>query len=302
MRKELLPTTVGSSRCDDTAAMAGSSRCDDLARVQRAKGMGLALPSGAPVCDRLSVPGSMPFGNRIRERAKKTSGAAPIPNPNGVESSSPGLRGTSYPGLTSNTDSTPTGLHPNVASRVQPFQGCEDSSPLPRVARSSQPWTRGWNPFGILRMNFRKALALGCIFHQRPSGIRANLISTSLRQGVGGSGGVETVSTVSTGGRKPFKRFSPRPSRFTAVKRGVNERGFEVFRKSRPHSQTGMFVPPTGLGVRPPSGAGEHPRLPKRQRAGALQDAAALPSPPARSLRFRELRPASPRQLPTDRN
>ena len=30
---------------------------------------------------------------------------------------------------------------------------------LPRVARSSQPWALGLNPFGILRKNFRKLVA-----------------------------------------------------------------------------------------------------------------------------------------------
>ena len=54
------------------------------------------------------------------------------------------------------------------------------------------------------------------------------LINTPLQRGVFGDGGGETVSTVLTGGRKPFKRFSPRPPRLTAVKRGANERDGKI--------------------------------------------------------------------------
>ena len=36
--------------------------------------------------------------------------SVPFPNPNGIVSQSPGLRGTSYPGLTIIADTTPTGL------------------------------------------------------------------------------------------------------------------------------------------------------------------------------------------------
>ena len=43
-------------------------------------------------------------------------------------------------------------------------------------------------------------------------------------------------------------------------------------------------TPPTGLGVRQPSGAGEGVGGRKRQRAGALQDATALHRPPMRSV------------------
>ena len=34
---------------------------------------------------------------------------------------------------------------------MQPLQGCESLGRTPRVARASQPWAKGWNPFGILR-------------------------------------------------------------------------------------------------------------------------------------------------------
>ena len=73
-------------------------------------------------------------------------------NPNGIPASSPGLRGTSYPGAT-------------VQDKFQPRRGCVcraragmDTTPLglekiillyiPRVARASQPWALGRSPVG----------------------------------------------------------------------------------------------------------------------------------------------------------
>ena len=63
--------------------------------------------------------------------------------------------------------------------------------------------------------------------------MRRNLISTPLQQGVGGDDRGETVSTVSTEWRKPFKRVSPRTPCFTALKRGANERDFEERRSPK---------------------------------------------------------------------
>ena len=46
-----------------------------------------------------------------------------FPNPNGIVSISPGLRGTSYPGLTKINDPTPTGLrHAGRAKGHNPFR------------------------------------------------------------------------------------------------------------------------------------------------------------------------------------
>ena len=36
-----------------------------------------------------------------------------------------------------------------ITSEMQPFQGCDSPRLQPRVARSSQPWARGFNPLGI---------------------------------------------------------------------------------------------------------------------------------------------------------
>jgi len=81
-------------------------------------------------------------------------------NPKGIVASSPGLRGTSYPGLAFVRFSTPTGLRPLFAAGPQPRWGWPIPPAFPRVARSprlrsalrrgkSQPWALGRNPFGI---------------------------------------------------------------------------------------------------------------------------------------------------------
>ena len=101
----------------------------------------------------------MPFGYSLRghchtERRKDRW----FGNPKGIVSSSPGLpspRG--YPGLASVRFSTPTGLCPLSATGPQPRWGWPTPPALPRVARGSQPWAWGRNPFGILG-NSRKAL------------------------------------------------------------------------------------------------------------------------------------------------
>ena len=79
-------------------------------------------------------------------------------NPNGIAASSPGLRGTSYPGLRTERFSTPTGLRNATQTRPQPRWGCADMDEFPRVARSSQPWAGGRNPVGVQRGMLRKGL------------------------------------------------------------------------------------------------------------------------------------------------
>src|SRR2546427_145087 len=74
-------------------------------------------------------------------------------NPEGIVSSSPGLRGTSYPGKSSRDMPTLKGLRrrfavqnnetrPATLSGLSPRDDCQ-----PRVARSSQPWALCRNPF-----------------------------------------------------------------------------------------------------------------------------------------------------------
>ena len=74
-------------------------------------------------------------------------------NPKGIPAQSPRLRGTSYLGETSSGNSpTPTGLW---LLRAQPRRNPVGVGSLfcggPRVARSSQPWAGGHNPFGMAR-------------------------------------------------------------------------------------------------------------------------------------------------------
>ena len=84
-------------------------------------------------------------------------------NPKGIVSSSPGLRGTSYPGSDAPRIPTPTGLHQVWVAEPQPRRGCLPSATFPRVARTSQPWASSLNPFGIPFRNFRNVLGLVAI-------------------------------------------------------------------------------------------------------------------------------------------
>jgi hypothetical protein len=80
-------------------------------------------------------------------------------NPKGIPSLSPGLRGTSYPGCDRSKESpTLNGLQHlsgTAAARQKPapcynpFRVERGSGTQPRVARASQPWAGGYNPFGI---------------------------------------------------------------------------------------------------------------------------------------------------------
>src|ERR1017187_10535159 len=82
-------------------------------------------------------------------------------NPKGIVSTSPGLRGTSYPGWLPAGISTPTGLRPVSTVQPQPRWGCFPLSRFPKVARASQPWALSRNPFGIYLRNSRKTCCLG---------------------------------------------------------------------------------------------------------------------------------------------
>ncbi len=79
-------------------------------------------------------------------------------NPKGIPPQSPGLRGTSYPGLQWQNSFQPRRgcgpIHfyytsPMVGTGHNPFRVVHFSTVFPRVARSSQPWAGGHNPFGI---------------------------------------------------------------------------------------------------------------------------------------------------------
>ena len=84
-------------------------------------------------------------------------------NPNGIVSSSPGLRGTSYPGLIARNYFQPQrGWVADDSSGPQPRWGCVHLRVFPKVARASQPWALSRNPFGIHRMLRSRASVLDC--------------------------------------------------------------------------------------------------------------------------------------------
>ena len=102
-----------------------------------------------PRCE-TSKPGPMPFGNSAPSR-KRTARLKKrrFFNPKGIVPSSPGLRGTSYPGSRPDGFSTPTGLRHVPTSGSHPRWGCWPSARFPRVARASQPWAGGHNPLYV---------------------------------------------------------------------------------------------------------------------------------------------------------
>ena len=123
---------------------------------------GLALPIFKARCkDSCCSLGVMPFGNSPpNHQPLEYLGPQRFFNPKGIASSSPGLRGTSYPGSRTGGFSTPTGLRPASASGSQPRWGCGSGARFPRVARASQPWASSRNPVGIQRAHSRKTLGL----------------------------------------------------------------------------------------------------------------------------------------------
>src|SRR2546427_5197869 len=87
-----------------------------------------------------------------------------VRHPKGMESFSPGLRGTSYPGCPRHPVLNPArvvsiAVYEYAASiygagdeRAATLSGLMGSLLVsPRVARSSQPWAKRCNPFGIER-------------------------------------------------------------------------------------------------------------------------------------------------------
>ena|SRR5947208_507651 len=120
----------------------------------------------------------------------RRGGVRAVHHPNGTESLSPGLRGTSYPGCRrSCQSSTLQGLHQllSISSDAPIYWAKEHpderaatltgllppADPKPRVARSSQPWAERCNPFGIERSRPTASKAtgmmLGATYHTAPA-------------------------------------------------------------------------------------------------------------------------------------
>src|SRR6266516_7302512 len=98
-------------------------------------------------------PSAPKFTNLLRRQMRLRE--SPMENPNGISPSSPRLRGTSYLGSTVQPTHNPNGVVLTVLSgiKAQPRWGWMLSPPSPRVARASQPWAGGLNPFGIEESN-----------------------------------------------------------------------------------------------------------------------------------------------------
>jgi hypothetical protein len=77
-------------------------------------------------------------------------------NPKGILAQSPGLRGTSYPGKSAGPHHNPNGVAADCCTHAlrkrigrNPVGVGDETPTFPRVARPSQPWAGGRNPFGI---------------------------------------------------------------------------------------------------------------------------------------------------------
>ena len=136
--------------------------------IQDRPGAGFLRPASPAILRTASWPGLTP-GLSTLSAAKnfehsmqrsRTTNHQRCCNPKGIVSASPGLRGTSYPGWRPAAFPTPTGLRLVFTVWPQPRWGCLPLPRCPRVARSSQPWASGRNPFGIRFWNFRSALKL----------------------------------------------------------------------------------------------------------------------------------------------
>ena len=93
----------------------------------------------------LDLAGKKDFAQGFKETSTNWSHAlclsgSPTKNPKGIPASSPGLRGTSYPGKVIGRPTTPTGLRPGGRGVTQPRWDCREfgnavnrvRSPLPR--------------------------------------------------------------------------------------------------------------------------------------------------------------------------
>src|SRR5580765_8200163 len=81
--------------------------------------------------------------------------------PTGLRHPAQGCEERATLGQTSQMISYPNGVVSVLRRNVpQPLQGCNYSGHTPRVARASQPWAEGWNPFGILRTAARVMVLL----------------------------------------------------------------------------------------------------------------------------------------------
>jgi hypothetical protein len=109
-------------------------------------------------------------------------------NPNGIPQHSPGLRGTKLPWVRGLQNNNPNGVATRYARcpKAKPRWGFAFLIRCPRVARSSQPWVLGRNPFGIgigrlLKSDLRPSKTIPPFYACTPSprGERGNPIKPS---------------------------------------------------------------------------------------------------------------------------
>jgi hypothetical protein len=105
---------------------------------------------------------TMLFGNSFRNNATENRWSAAVPQSQRDCSIKPGVARHELPRVTAQkTFPTLTGLHRRFARMDSTLSGLLRSGPAsPKVARASQPWAGGWNPFGIRQKNVRRALTL----------------------------------------------------------------------------------------------------------------------------------------------
>ena len=129
------------------------------------------------------------------------------PNANGVSPQSPGLRGTSYPGLARAERRTPKVFRPSVVNRhsgrnrVAVLIMCR---PKPRVARSSQLWAEGRSTFGVESLKVE-------IHHRKHTLLQhfGNVLLRNARTARAQSFGLNNCNSVIEQGDPASKRRTP---------------------------------------------------------------------------------------------
>jgi len=172
-----------------TAAQLGRATLRER-RPPRRCAAGGATPCHVPrhECEKCGLV-SMPFGSSTPRRQGIEWGAPLESRRDSVLQ--PRVARNEPPWVTAGMAPNPNGVETCVRQRPQPRWGCCIAPPVPRVARSSQPWALIRNPVGIPTANIRKALGLvftgGHWTNRSPDGIAGlqRILLKHLRQSVG---------------------------------------------------------------------------------------------------------------------
>ncbi len=156
-------------------------------------------------------------GFRWKDRCRiSTPCNGPFFNPEGIGSFSPGLarfrEGLPWVGVVKIRN--PERVEYQILmNQIQPFQGCDFSVFLPRVARSSQPWAERFNPVGIGKADDNHFQPYFCFNPAwicskgipRPGGARA---SSARRSSSASCSGVRSGSNASSSSPNSVHSFS----------------------------------------------------------------------------------------------